>query len=82
MCYLCDERLAYANKAVDEILDVQSEYCKRMPERTQAQRVSDMANMWLTDMPFPANMSAETAERVQNLTLFLAAMTERVADVR
>lgn len=82
MCVLCEERFAFANMAIEDILETHTEYSKHMPERTQSQRVTDIANMWLSDLPFPENTNPKTVEAVQNMTLFLAAMTERVLDVR
>jgi hypothetical protein len=82
MCHLCDERLANANEACDEILDVQTEFREHFPERTHSQRVSDMANMWLRDLPMHRDTPPETLTVVQNIALFLATMTERVIDLK
>lgn len=82
MCHLCEERFADAGKALDDILAVHTEMRRDFPQRTQGQRVSDVANMWLHDMAFPPTTNPRTIEAMQNIALYLAAMTERVLDLK
>lgn len=82
MCVLCEERFANASRAVDEIIRTQEEYREKVPERTEGQRVSDLANVFLTGLVMTESTPLSTVEIVQNTALYLAAMTERVMEMK
>lgn len=82
MCHLCEERAAYADTVIDVILETHQEYRAKEPGRTQGQRISDLANVFLSEMPVGEGLSPETVACVQDIALFLAAMTERVMDLK
>lgn len=81
MCHLCEERFASVTPIVDDTLTMQTQYAQDYPERTQGQRVSDLANQFLI-MLTPMEADPETVVAVKNLTLLLAAMTERALDLK
>lgn len=84
MCHLCEERFASVSPVVDETVSMQTVYRQDHPERTQGQRVSDLANVFLTmvSLPVEPETSPNVVEAVKNMALLLAAMTERVMDLK
>lgn len=82
MCVLCEERFATASRAVDEIIRTQEEYRELVPERTEGQRVSDLANVFLTGLVMTESTPISTVETIQNTALYLAAMTERILEMK
>ena len=82
MCHLCEGRFAEASKAVNHIIECQEEYREQVPERTQGQRVSDLANVFLNDLPLPPDTPPKSLQAIQNLALYLAGMTERVMEMK
>lgn len=87
MCELCEERFASVAPIVDDTLTMQMQYAQDHPERTQGQRVSDLANeflimLWPTGLPAAVDPESETVTGVKNIALLLAAMTERALDLK
>lgn len=82
MCYRCEERFADVGRIVDETIGLQTDYREMMTERSQAERVIDIANIWLQGVPFAPDTPTEMTVVVQHLALLLSAMTERLMEAQ
>lgn len=82
MCYRCEERFTDVRVIVDEAIALQTEYREMMTQRSQAERVIDIANIWLQGVPFEDDTPPKMATVVQHLALLLSAMTERLMEAQ
>lgn len=78
MCELCDDRFAQANSNLDGMIKAHNDYRTDAPERTTASATSDLANVFLQDIPIPVETSEESVAQIRSLAILLAAAIERL----